>query len=47
MSVLMGRSTFCEEDEIKLEKTFKHTIEIVVDRIKVKDGVQEPSFGGV
>ncbi len=28
------------EDEIKLEKTFKHTIEIVVDRIKVKDGVQ-------
>lgn len=29
-----------EEDEIKLEKTFKHTIEIVVDRIKVKDGVQ-------
>ena len=29
-----------EEDEIKLEKTFKHTIEIVVDRIKVKDGAQ-------
>jgi len=28
------------EDEIKLEKTFKHTIEIVVDRIKVRDGVQ-------
>jgi len=28
------------EDEISLEKTFKHTIEIVVDRIKVKDGVQ-------
>lgn len=28
------------EDEIKLEKTFKHTIEIIVDRIKVKDGVQ-------
>lgn len=28
------------EDEIKLEKTFKHTIEIVVDRIKVSDGVQ-------
>lgn len=28
------------EDEISLEKTFKHTIEIVVDRIKVRDGVQ-------
>ena len=28
------------EDEIKLEKTYKHTIEIVVDRIKVRDGVQ-------
>ena len=28
------------EDEVKLEKTFKHTIEIVVDRIKVKDGIQ-------
>ena len=27
-----------EEDEIKLEKTFKHTIEIVIDRIIVKDG---------
>lgn len=28
------------EDEVKLEKTFKHTIEIVVDRIRVKDGIQ-------
>ena len=27
-----------EEDEIKLEKTYKHTIEIVVDRIVVKPG---------
>ena len=27
-----------EEDEIKLEKTFKHTIEIVIDRIVVKPG---------
>ena len=27
-----------EDDEIKLEKTFKHTIEIVVDRIVVKAG---------
>lgn len=27
-----------DEDEIKLEKTFKHTIEIVVDRIIVKPG---------
>ncbi len=29
-----------EEDDIKLEKTFKDTVEIVVDRIKVRDGVQ-------
>lgn len=35
-----GEIHLLEEDEIKLEKTFKHTIEIVVDRIKVKDGVQ-------
>ena len=35
-----GEIRLLEEDEIKLEKTFKHTIEIVVDRIKVKDGVQ-------
>lgn len=28
------------EEEIKLEKTFKHTIEIVVDRIVVKPGQQ-------
>lgn len=28
------------EGEIKLEKTFKHTIEIVVDRMIVKDGVE-------
>ncbi len=35
-----GEMLRLEEDEISLEKTFKHTIEIVVDRIKVKDGVQ-------
>ena len=35
-----GDINLLEEDEIKLEKTFKHTIEIVVDRIKVRDGVQ-------
>lgn len=28
------------EDEIKLEKTFKHTIETVVDRIVVKEGIE-------
>ncbi len=28
------------EDEIKLEKTFKHTIEIVVDRIIIREGVE-------
>ncbi len=27
------------EDEIKLAKTYKHTIEIVIDRIVVKDGI--------
>ncbi len=35
-----GEIKILGEDEIKLEKTFKHTIEIVVDRIKVRDGVQ-------
>ncbi len=35
-----GEMRLLSEDEIKLEKTFKHTIEIVVDRIKVRDGVQ-------
>ncbi len=35
-----GEMKILGEDEIKLEKTFKHTIEIVVDRIKVKDGIQ-------
>ncbi len=35
-----GEMKLLEEDEIKLEKNFKHTIEIVVDRIKVRDGVQ-------
>lgn len=29
-----------DEEEIKLEKTYKHTIEIVVDRIVIKSGVQ-------
>ena len=33
-----GEIRLLEEDEIKLEKTFKHTIEIVVDRIVVKPG---------
>jgi len=28
------------EDEIKLAKTYKHTIEIVVDRIVLKDGIR-------
>ena len=33
-----GEIKLLDEDEIKLEKTFKHTIEIVVDRIVVKPG---------
>ena len=33
-----GEIRLLEEEEIKLEKTFKHTIEIVVDRIVVKSG---------
>ena len=35
-----GEVRHIEEDEITLDKNFKHTIEIVVDRIKVKDGIQ-------
>ena len=35
-----GEIMHIEEEEITLDKNFKHTIEIVVDRIKVKDGVQ-------
>ncbi|MDO4544901.1 MAG: excinuclease ABC subunit UvrA [Bacillota bacterium] len=35
-----GEIKILGEDEIKLEKTFKHTIEIVVDRIKVKSDAQ-------
>lgn len=35
-----GEMKLLEEDEITLEKNFKHTIEIVVDRIKVRDGVR-------
>ncbi|MGI6731854.1 MAG: excinuclease ABC subunit UvrA [Anaerovoracaceae bacterium] len=31
-----GEIYLLNEDEIKLEKTYKHTIEIVVDRIKIK-----------
>ncbi|MDD6190741.1 MAG: excinuclease ABC subunit UvrA [Firmicutes bacterium] len=34
-----GEIRLLEEDEIKLEKTYKHTIEIVIDRIKVRDGI--------
>ncbi|MBR6529724.1 MAG: excinuclease ABC subunit UvrA [Firmicutes bacterium] len=33
-----GEAFLLDEDEIKLEKTFKHTIEIVIDRIVVKLG---------
>ncbi len=33
-----GEMKIIDEDEIKMEKTFKHTIEIVVDRIVVKPG---------
>lgn len=33
-----GEILLINEDEIKLEKTFKHNIEIVVDRIVVKSG---------
>lgn len=35
-----GEMKHLEEDEIVLEKTFKHTIEIVIDRIKIREGVQ-------
>ena len=36
-----------DEDEIKLEKTFKHTIEIVVDRIVVKPGQESTNLRGL
>jgi len=35
-----GEIRSLEEDEIKLAKTYKHTIEIVVDRIKVREGIR-------
>ncbi|MDY5607402.1 MAG: excinuclease ABC subunit UvrA [Lentihominibacter sp.] len=35
-----GEMKHLEADEIALEKNFKHTIEIVIDRIKVREGVQ-------
>ena len=28
-------------EEIKLDKNKKHTIEIVIDRLKIKDGIQQ------
>lgn len=35
-----GETYLLDEEEIKLEKTFKHTIEIVVDRIVVREGIE-------
>ena len=35
-----GEMKHLEADDIALEKNFKHTIEIVIDRIKVREGVQ-------
>ena len=35
------------EEDIKLEKTFKHTIEIVVDRVVVKEGAEGRLFEAV
>lgn len=35
-----GEIVMIEEEEISLEKTFKHTIEIVIDRIRIRDGMQ-------
>ena len=35
-----GEMLELNEDEISLEKTFKHTIEIVVDRVVIKPGVE-------
>ena len=35
-----GEMMHLEDDEISLEKTFKHTIEIVIDRIKIREGVE-------
>lgn len=35
-----GQLVNITEEEVKLEKTFKHTIEIVVDRIVIKEGIE-------
>ncbi|QIB70193.1 excinuclease ABC subunit UvrA [Aminipila butyrica] len=35
-----GKQVNITEEEVKLEKTFKHTIEIVVDRIVIKEGAE-------
>lgn len=35
-----GEMRHFDEETIELEKTYKHTIEIVIDRVKVRDGVQ-------
>lgn len=34
-----GEIYLLEEDEIKLDKKFKHDIEIVIDRLKIKEGI--------
>ena len=35
-----GRVVQINEEELSLEKTFKHTIEIVVDRLQIKEGAE-------
>ncbi|MDO5491548.1 MAG: excinuclease ABC subunit UvrA [Bacillota bacterium] len=35
-----GKMIRLEEEEVKLEKTFKHTIEIVIDRIRIREGIR-------
>lgn len=42
-----GKVLNVEEDEIELTKTKKHTIEVVVDRIVIKDGVKSRLFESV
>lgn len=38
-AVIDGKMVRIDEEEIKLGKTFKHSIDIVVDRVKVREGV--------
>jgi len=35
-----GKIYKLDEDEVKMEKTYKHNIEIIVDRLKIREGIE-------